>query len=108
MKRHYSDLFRALATEERIGILELLHKHNGLTPTQIAKCFYLEQPTISHHLQHMQRVGLVTPQSTHKDARLTYYLLNLGYLEQTFGAFIQFITSKTSESYGQTQYVVSR
>ena len=108
MNAHYSDLFRALATKERIGILGLLYKHNGLTPTQIAKCFYLEQPTISHHLHHMQRVGLVTPQHTSKDARQTYYVLNIGFLEQTFASFIRFITSNPSESYSQTQYVVSR
>ena len=108
LRAHYSDIFRALATKERVGILGLLYRHNGLTPTQIAKCFYLEQPTISHHLHHMQRVGLVTPQSADKDARQTYYMLNIGYLEQTFDSFIQFITSNPSESYAQTHYVVSR
>ena len=53
---------KVLANEDRLGIIDLLKRHDQLCAKDIGSQFYLEQSTTSHHLNMMKRVGLVITQ----------------------------------------------
>ena len=49
----------ALGDPIRLGIVELLSRHNRLCVCDINEAFPVEQPTISHHLRLLREAGLV-------------------------------------------------
>lgn len=53
------ELLAALADPIRLGIVELLSKHDRLCVCHINEAFSVEQPTISHHLRQLREAGLV-------------------------------------------------
>ncbi len=53
------EVLEALADPTRLGILELLSRHDRLCVCHIAEAFPVEQPTISHHLRLLREAGLV-------------------------------------------------
>jgi ArsR family transcriptional regulator, arsenate/arsenite/antimonite-responsive transcriptional repressor len=59
----------------RVKIICNLKKgsHNA---TKIAECFCLTQPTISHHLRALEKMGMIFAK---KNGRETYYSLNEKY-----------------------------
>lgn|GEM_PF-4626115 len=92
MENLFSQTFKVLSNQDRILMLRLLAKSNGkLTPSEVGDQFYLEQPTISHHLHSLQRIGIV--QNHGKTGRCIYYSANLGFLESLLGDFKNFITN---------------
>ena len=60
---------RALADETRQRILEMLLERE-MCVGDIAEAFPMSQPTISHHLDVLKRLGLVTHR---KEGKLVYY-----------------------------------
>lgn len=66
-------LFRALADETRLAILRQLRERGEMCACEFLACCRLAQPTVSHHLQILRRVGLV---KTHKRGLRVYYSLN--------------------------------
>jgi DNA-binding transcriptional ArsR family regulator len=52
-------LLEALADPVRLGIVELLSKHDRMCVCDIGTAFEVEQPTISHHLKILRVAGLV-------------------------------------------------
>jgi len=63
------DFCKALSDPTRQKILELLLKEEK-TVTDIVAIFNLSQPTISHHLEMLNRYGLLT---NRKDGKQVFY-----------------------------------
>lgn len=53
------EVLAALGDPIRLGILQLLSRHDRLCVCHIAEAFPVEQPTISHHLRLLREAGLV-------------------------------------------------
>jgi ArsR family transcriptional regulator len=54
-----SGLLEALGDPVRLGIVELLAKHDRMCVCDIVEAFPVEQPTVSHHLRLLREAGLV-------------------------------------------------
>jgi len=76
------DIFKALNDETRREILELLKKED-LTAGEIADNFNISKPSISHHLDILQRADLITGEKKgtvhplfhkHHNSRRCFYL----------------------------------
>lgn len=57
--RATGDLLNALGDPLRLGIVELLSRHDRLCVCEIAEAFPVGQPTISHHLRLLREAGVV-------------------------------------------------
>lgn len=66
--------FRALSTDVRAKIIELLASGEEHSVTDIVAKFRLTQPTISYHLSELEKTGLLTSRT---DGRFVFYKLNL-------------------------------
>ncbi len=73
MGEECTTMFGALADATRLRILELLKQETELCVSDIAGHFDIKQPSISHHLDVLKRVGLVTSE---KRGREVYYRVN--------------------------------
>ncbi len=54
-----ASLLAALGDPVRLGVVELLARHDRMCVCDIAAAFPLGQPTISHHLRLLREAGLV-------------------------------------------------
>ena len=72
------EFFKALADENRLAIIGLLHRreHNV---GQLAERLQLTEPTVSHHLSKLRKVGLVNITAVGNERR---YRLNKEALER--------------------------
>jgi DNA-binding transcriptional ArsR family regulator len=82
-------LFKALNDPTRRAILEQLRKKD-LTAGEIADCFTVSKPTISHHLDLLKQANLILPE---KNGQFIIYSLNTSVLEECF-AWLLSITKK--------------
>lgn len=74
------DIFKALNDETRREILELLKKED-LTAGEIADNFSISKPSISHHLDILQRADLIAGE---KKGQFIHYSLNTTILDDVF------------------------
>jgi DNA-binding transcriptional ArsR family regulator len=52
---------KAISSPNRLKILALLRSHGALTAVQLEERLGgISQPTVAHHLGHLQRAGLIT------------------------------------------------
>ena len=58
--KNLSELFKILADENRLKIIEILSKHN-VCGCNILKNLNVTQPTLSHHMKVLTDAGLVMP-----------------------------------------------
>jgi DNA-binding transcriptional ArsR family regulator len=70
----------ALADPVRLGIIELLSKHDRMCVCDLGTAFEVEQPTISHHLKILRETGLV---DVVRRGPWAYYGLRRDVLKQT-------------------------
>ncbi len=70
----YCDLFRLLSNQDRMLMLSMMIKKERVTPTEIGKAIFLEQPSITHHLNLMKKHGLIL--KSEKVGRNIYYSVN--------------------------------
>ena len=82
-------LFKALNDPTRRAILEQL-RVKDLTAGEIADCFAVSKPTISHHLDLLKQAGLILAE---KNGQFIIYSLNTSVLEECF-AWLLTITKK--------------
>ena len=73
MKNNYIDLFKALANEDRLKIIQLLLKNEEMCAQDVEKHFFLEQSTTSHHLNTLRRANITR---SRKNGRHVYYSIN--------------------------------
>lgn len=83
-------LFKALNDATRREILELLKKGEK-TAGEIADCFDISKPSISHHLDLLKQAGLV---ESEKHGQFIYYSLNTTVLDEIAKWFVQFRSKK--------------
>ncbi|MGB3344417.1 MAG: autorepressor SdpR family transcription factor [Aequorivita sp.] len=74
------DIFKALNDDTRRQILELLKKKD-LTAGEIADNFSISKPSISHHLDILQRADMITSE---KHGQFIHYSLNTTILDDVF------------------------
>lgn len=74
------DIFKALNDETRREILELLKKKD-LNAGEIADNFSISKPSISHHLDILQRADLITGE---KRGQFIHYSINTTILDDVF------------------------
>ncbi len=72
MSEKCCEMFQALSDKTRLKILELV-KHEEQCVNDICKNFNMTQPSISHHLDILKRVGLVNHE---KRGREVFYRFN--------------------------------
>ena len=75
MKTKFIELFKALANEDRLEIIQLLIKNDEMCAQDVEKHFFLEQSTTSHHLNTLRRAGIT---KARKKGRNVYYSINHG------------------------------
>jgi len=80
------DIFKALNDDTRREILELLKKED-LTAGEIAENFNISKPSISHHLDILQRADLITSE---KKGQFIHYSLNTTILDDVFAWLLTF------------------
>lgn len=74
------DIFKALNDETRREILELLKK-DDMTAGEIASNFNISKPSISHHLDILQRADLIVGE---KKGQFIHYSINTTILDDVF------------------------
>ncbi len=84
MKNNYIDLFKALANEDRLKIIQLLINNDEMCAQDVEKHFFLEQSTTSHHLNTLRRAGIT---KSRKKGRNVYYSINYDSFNQSLDLF---------------------
>lgn len=74
------DIFKALNDDTRREILELLKKED-LTAGEITDNFSISKPSISHHLDILQRADLIVGE---KNGQFIHYSINTTILDDVF------------------------
>jgi len=83
-------VFKALNDPVRREILEMLRKKD-MTAGDIASCFHLSWPTVSHHLELLKRADLVL---SIKEGQFVTYSLNTTVMDEILKWFVQFTSKK--------------
>ncbi len=83
-------LFKALNDPTRRRILELLRKKD-MTAGDIADCFEMSKPSISHHLDLLKQAGLIEAE---KKGQFIYYSLNTTVVDDIVKWFMQLKSKK--------------
>ena len=89
----YEDFVKALADETRQDILELLQDQE-MSVGEIAACFRQTQPTISHHLGLLRRVGLVLAR---REGKQVHYTANRCCLDACTRRLVEQLTGRWNE-----------
>lgn len=78
------DFFKAVSDKTRVRILELL-KAGEMCVTDICKNFSMSQPSISHHLGILKKVGVVNDRKVGKEV---IYKLNCDCIDDCCSEFM--------------------
>jgi ArsR family transcriptional regulator len=89
--RNYVKFLRALASEERLAILEDLEENGEINASKVENKFFMEQSTASHHLNVLFKAGIIEPRKT---GRNIYYRLNKNTLQSFYGEFLTALEQK--------------
>jgi len=81
-----NDIFKALNDRTRREILELL-KSKDLSAGEIADCFNISKPSISHHLDILKRADLITFE---KKGQFIIYSVNTTVMEDVLQWILTF------------------
>jgi len=87
----YVKFLRALASTERLGILEELELNGKINATEVKKKFFMEQSTASHHLNVLYKAGIIEPR---KNGRNIFYRLKPNSLQDFYGNFLNALEEK--------------
>jgi ArsR family transcriptional regulator, arsenate/arsenite/antimonite-responsive transcriptional repressor len=79
------ELFSALSDETRQKILKVVTSQEEICVNDIASNFELSRPTISHHLNLMRRVKIL---SSRKEGKEIYYSFNKAYVIKILESFL--------------------
>ena len=73
LKSSCAGCYAGLSCGIRVEIVNLLQEKKKISVSDIAKCFKVTQPTISHHLQYLKNAGII---KSKKEGRKVYYFIN--------------------------------
>lgn len=68
-----AECFAGLACQPRIVIINLLKKKGKMSVSEIAEHFETKQPTVSHHLKYLKKVGILRSE---RMGRKIYYFID--------------------------------
>jgi DNA-binding transcriptional ArsR family regulator len=85
-------LFKALDDSTRREIIEMLRKRD-MTAGEIADCFHISKPSISYHLQLLQRADLVVAV---KEGQYVRYSLNTTVVQEAI-TWLMKLTQKSKK-----------
>lgn len=94
-----SEAFSSLSQESRLKVFKLLIEHgsDGLIPGKIAEELKIPDNTLSFHLSHMSRAGLV---KSKKNGRSVTYFANTDLIESIIDYLKQNCCSREGKSKG--------
>ncbi len=81
-----NDAFKALSDPTRRRILELLSERD-MTAGEIADCFDISKPSVSHHLSTLKAAGLVLDE---RNGQNIVYSLNMTVFQELMKWFFDF------------------
>ncbi|HXD77041.1 MAG TPA: autorepressor SdpR family transcription factor [Puia sp.] len=81
-----NQVFKALNDPTRRQILEMLRERD-MNAGEIAECFQMTWPSISHHLDLLRKAGLVDSQ---KEGQFVWYSINTSVMEDLLKWMLQF------------------
>jgi ArsR family transcriptional regulator len=90
----YVNILRALASPERLSILEAIEQDGELTVSEVQKRLYMEQSTASHHLNLMKKASIL---NCHKEGRNIFYGIDENYLKNFYQDFLKKLHEKQIE-----------
>jgi DNA-binding transcriptional ArsR family regulator len=76
MKNKCPQCFRVLSDKNRAKIINYLKRKRSSNVKEINSLFRLRQPTISHHLKTLKKLGILKSQ---KNGKEVFYFLNKKY-----------------------------
>lgn len=82
--------FKALADPTRRRILKLLRERD-MTAGEIAGCFNISRPSISHHLNILKQAGLVLDE---RRGQFIFYSLNMTVFQEVINWFSEIMDRK--------------
>ncbi|ARJ39337.1 transcriptional regulator [Sporosarcina ureae] len=85
-----NELFKALSDSTRRDILNLL-KGKDLTAGEISENFRMSKPSISHHLNVLKSVGLITQE---RKGQFLFYSLNTTVFQDVMNWMLSFKINK--------------
>lgn len=87
-------LFKALNDQTRRRILELLQQKD-MTAGEIADCFDISKPSISHHLDLLKQAGLILAE---KEGQFIVYSLNTTVVDECLAWLLTLSKGKTKRA----------
>jgi DNA-binding transcriptional ArsR family regulator len=94
-------LFKALNDPTRRKILEML-RQKDMTAGDIAECFHISKPSISHHLDLLKQADLILAE---KDGQFINYSLNTSVLDECLSWLMDLAKQKKKKA---TQHETSK
>ncbi|MGM9927559.1 MAG: autorepressor SdpR family transcription factor [Bacillus sp. (in: firmicutes)] len=79
-------VFKALSDPTRRQILDLL-KDKEMTAGEIAECFQISKPSVSHHLSNLKQAGLIQDE---RRGQFIFYSINTTVLQDLMSWFLSF------------------
>lgn len=88
-----NDVFKAIADPTRREILRLL-RHEEMNAGEVAACFDMTKPTMSHHFSVLKAAGLIT---SRREGQTIWYALNTTVLEDVLAWTMDLAQAKQGE-----------
>lgn len=92
--QEYVQFLRALANEERLGILETIENQGQITVSEVEKKFFMEQSTASHHMNILKKADIV---ESRKSGRNIFYTIKEHRLNTFYQEFLENLHKKTQQ-----------
>lgn len=92
--QNYVQFLRALANEERLGILETIENQGQITVSEVEKKFFMEQSTASHHMNILRKADIV---ESRKSGRNIFYTIKEDRLSTFYQEFLENLRKRTQE-----------
>lgn len=101
-RNDYVKFLRALASEERLGILEELEMHGEINASEVEKKFFMEQSTASHHLNILYKAGIIEPR---KNGRNIFYHIKENSLQDFYSRFLKALEEKQTAKVAENKQI---
>jgi predicted transcriptional regulator len=85
----FREILVALSNMDRIRFLKYMNRVGRITPKELKKEFFLEDCTITHHLNMLRRSGIILNDG--RTGRHIYYRMNKNFLKNFMKDFFTYI-----------------
>ena len=91
----FREIFLALSNPDRIRFLKYINRKGAITPKELKANFFLENCTVTHHLNILRKTGLVINEG--RTGRCIYYRINQNFLGGFVEDFFSYIGLKATQ-----------